>query len=175
MSESDPGSAAGTSRRHVLIAIAVAVGWIVVDQLTKSWAVDALADGDTIDIVGSLRFNLAFNTGASFSLGAGLGPLFSVVVVVVVVLLLRHAREVSDPVGLVAIGMVVGGAVGNLLDRVFRAGDGFLQGGVVDFVDVQWWPIFNVADIGVVVGAILLIISSWVHADVDEPAESRDG
>jgi signal peptidase II len=173
VSESDPGSAAGASRRHVLIAVAVAVGWIVVDQLTKSWAVDALADGETIDVTGSLRFNLAFNTGASFSMGAGLGPLFSVLVVVVVVLLLRHARHISDPVGLVAVGMVVGGAVGNLLDRVFRAGDGFLQGGVVDFVDVGWWPIFNVADIGVVVGAILLVISSWVHADVDEPAASR--
>jgi signal peptidase II len=58
----------------------------------------------------------------------------------------------------VALGLVVGGALGNLTDRAFRAGDGFLGGGVIDFVDLQWWPVFNVADSGVVVGAVLLFL-----------------
>jgi signal peptidase II len=160
-------SSTRTARRNVLVAVGVAAVVIVLDQLTKTWAVRALSDESTIEIVGSLRFNLAFNTGASFSMGSGLGPLFSVIVVVVVVLLLRYSRHITSTVGLLAVGMVVGGAIGNLLDRIFRAGDGFLQGGVVDFIDAQFWPIFNIADIGVVVGAILLIVTSWIH-DSDE-------
>ena len=154
-----------TARRNVLVAVGVAAVVIILDQLTKTWAVRALSDNSTIDIVGSLRFNLAFNTGASFSMGSGLGPLFAVIVVVVVVLLLRYSRHVTSAVGLVAVGMVVGGAIGNLLDRLFRGGDGFLQGGVVDFIDAQFWPIFNIADIGVVVGAALLVVTSWIHAE----------
>ncbi len=163
---------ARTASRNVVVALCVAALVVVLDQLTKTWAVNALSDGHTIDLVGSLRFKLAFNTGASFSMGSGLGPFIAVVVVVVVVLLLRYARHVTSALGLVAVGMVVGGAIGNLLDRLFRSGDGFLQGGVVDFFDAQWWPIFNVADIGVVVGAVLLLITSWIHAEVHEDAHA---
>ncbi len=175
MSHPDHGSAARASGRNVLVALAVAVAVVLVDQLTKTWAVRALDDDRTIDLVGSLRFNLAFNTGASFSLGSGLGPLFAVVVVVVVVLLLRYVRHVTSPVGLVAAGAVVGGAVGNLLDRIFRDGDGFLQGGVVDFIDAQFWPIFNVADIGVVVGALVLVVVTWREASGDAGAGAESG
>lgn len=174
MSATDRASDTRSATRNVLVALGVAAAVVVLDQLTKSWAVRALADDHTIDLVGSLRFNLAFNTGASFSMGAGLGPVFAAIVVVVVVLLLRYARHVTSAVGLIAVGMVVGGAIGNVVDRIFRAGvgddRGFLGGAVVDFVDLQWWPIFNVADIGVVVGAILLVVTSWIHAE-DEPVD----
>lgn len=142
-------------------ALGIAVVVVVLDQITKTWAVRALADDRTIDLVGSLRFNLAFNTGASFSIGSGFGPLFAVVIVVVVVLLLRFVRGVPGRPALVAVGLVVGGAIGNLVDRIFRDGDGFLGGAVVDFIDLQWWPIFNVADIGVVGGALLLFVVTW--------------
>ena len=67
----------------------------------------------------------------------------------------------------VATGLVVGGAIGNLLDRALREGDGFLGGGVVDFIDLQWWPIFNVADTAIVVGAVLLFLSQLRE---DEPS-----
>ena len=60
-------------------------------------------------------------------------------------------------VGAVALGLVLGGAAGNLLDRLFREGSGFLGGGVVDFIDLQWWPIFNVADAAVTIGGLLLV------------------
>ena len=56
--------------------------------------------------------------------------------------------------------MIVGGALGNVLDRAFRGDAGFFHGGVIDFIDFQWWPVFNVADIGVVCGAVLLVIST---------------
>lgn len=136
-----------------MIAIAV----VVVDQATKTWALRAL-DDTTIDLVGSLRLRLVFNTGSAFSLGAGLGPVLAVAAVVVVVVLLRTSRQVQGPAALVALGLVVGGAVGNLIDRALRAGDGFLGGAVVDFVDLQWWPVFNVADAAICVGAVALAL-----------------
>ena len=132
----------------------------VLDQATKHWALQDLQEGP-IDLVGSLRLNLAFNTGAAFSGGTGLGPLIAVVVFVVVILLIlgRH-RVIDSAVGTVAVGMIAGGAVGNLSDRLLRAGDGFLGGAVVDFVDLQWWPVFNVADAAVVVGGLMLVLDS---------------
>jgi signal peptidase II len=68
----------------------------------------------------------------------------------------------------IAIGMVLGGALGNLSDRAFRGGGGFLGGGVVDFVDLQWWPVFNVADSAIVVGAILLFLVQWRDEVADD-------
>lgn len=152
--------------RRWVQALGVAAVVVLVDQLTKHWALSALSDGEVIDVVGSLRFNLAFNTGASFSMGSGFGPILAIVVVVVVVLLLRFVRNVPGRLNLLAVGAVVGGALGNLVDRVFREGDGLLGGAVVDFIDlVRWWPIFNIADIGVVCGAILLLIGTWRLGD----------
>lgn len=173
MNQPDHGSASRASRRNVAVALAVAAAVVAVDQATKAWAVRALDDGHIVDVLGPLRFKLAFNTGASFSIGSGLGPVFAVVVVVVVVLLLRFVRHVHTPVGLVAVGAVIGGALGNLVDRVLRDDDGILRGGVVDFIDVQFWPIFNVADIGVVVGALVLVLVSWREAAGEEHDEDR--
>ena len=130
------------------------------DQATKHWALEDLADGP-VDIVGSLRLNLAFNTGAAFSGGRGFGPLIAVlVVIVVIVLILGRRRVIHSALGTVAVGLIAGGAVGNLSDRLLRAGDGVLGGAVVDFVDLQWWPVFNVADAAVVVGGFLLVVDS---------------
>jgi signal peptidase II len=71
-----------------------------------------------------------------------------------------YARTVTDRRMLVLFGAIAGGAIGNLLDRLLRADDGFMSGGVVDFIDFQWWPIFNVADMAVVCGAIGLMLLS---------------
>lgn len=139
------------------VPTAAACGVVALDQATKWWALEALADGRTVDLVWTLRFRLVHNTGAAFSQGQGLGPLIVPLVVVVVVLLVRFASRSTDQLSRAAVGMVVGGAVGNQLDRGFRAGDGFLGGAVVDFVDLQWWPVFNVADSAVVVGAALIL------------------
>lgn len=164
-----PEAAGGPPRWVQALGIALVV--LVLDQATKHWAVNALSGNRTIDLVGSLRFNLAFNTGASFSIGSGsgFGPIFSVVVVVVVVAILRFIRTLPGRLNLVAAGLIVGGAIGNLVDRVFRDGDGFLGGAVVDFIDLQWWPIFNIADVGVVGGALVLLVGTWRLGD-PEPA-----
>ena len=114
-----------------------------------------------IDLVGSLRFRLAFISGASFSVGSGRGGLFALVGLVVVAVLVGSVARWRGALAPTALGLVLGGALGNLTDRVVRAGgDGILGGRVVDFVDLQWWPVFNVADMAVVTGACLLVLAS---------------
>ena len=165
-----PDTATSRGGRYWTLFCVVAVGWIVVDQLTKSWAVRRLGDGEMIDVVWTLRFNLAFNSGASFSRGQGFGKWIALVALVIVALLVWQARKVRTRLAAVALGMIVGGALGNVVDRAFRAGgSGFLGGSVVDFVDFQWWPVFNVADVGVVVGAILLVVASFLVPPDDDP------
>jgi signal peptidase II len=139
-------------------ALVLAAVVVLVDQLTKHWAVNAL-DDRTIDLVWTLRLNLAFNTGMAFSQGTGVGPIIGVVALLVVVGLLIAIGRSSSAIYVPAVGLIVGGAVGNLADRLFRD-PGWLRGGVVDFIDLQWWPIFNVADIAVTVGGALLILST---------------
>ena len=156
-----------TAPTHRVLFGAVAVAWVLVDQLSKSWAVSSL-DDRTIDLFWTLRFNLAVNFGASFSLGAGFGAWIGLVALVVVGVLVWKGGSVRTRLGAVALGMIVGGALGNVLDRAFRGDEGFFHGGVIDFIDLQWWPIFNVADIGVVCGAILLVISTL--RDTTEPS-----
>ncbi|HEX8804198.1 MAG TPA: signal peptidase II, partial [Acidimicrobiales bacterium] len=126
-----------------------------VDQLSKWWAVESLP-GRTVHVVWTLQLQLAINRGSAFSVAEGRGAVISLLALVIVGVLLRSGRYATRPLPALAIGLVVGGAVGNLSDRAFRAGEGFLGGGVVDFLDLQWWPVFNVADAAIVTGAILL-------------------
>jgi signal peptidase II len=155
-----PGDAspaqAGRARWSLLAGVGAAV--LAVDQLTKWWAVEALDGGRAIHLVGSLHLRLAINYGSAFSLAQGRGALISLLALVIVAVLVRSGRYATRPSSAVAIGLVVGGALGNLVDRAFREGDGFLGGGVVDFIDLEWWPVFNVADSAIVVGAILLFL-----------------
>lgn len=157
-------------QRAAPIALPIAALFLAVDQLTKHWAVNALQDGPK-DVVWTLRFNLAFNSGMAFSRGKGLGPIIgalALVVVVAAVIILARSRGLQRSWAL-PIGMIVGGAAGNLTDRLFR-GEGWLRGSVVDFIDVQWWPIFNVADIGVTVGgAWLLFVTARAAPAEPEP------
>lgn len=165
------GPAAPPRPRHLLVVV-VAAAWLALDQLTKSWALHALRGGEQIDVVWTLRFSLAYNTGAAFSVGGGkgVGPWIALLAVVVVGVLAWQGRSVRRPLGAVALGLVIGGALGNLVDRAFRTnGAGFLHGAVVDFIDLQWWPVFNVADIGVVVGAILLVFVGLTTDDDEDP------
>ena len=150
-----------SARRLTLLTVAVAVAVVAVDQLTKSWAVNALDDRD-IHLIWTLRLHLTFNAGMAFSQGRGLGPVIGVLALVVVVVLLASLRKGGSVLSAVAVGLVIGGAAGNVLDRLFRAGEGgFLSGRVVDFIDFQWYPIFNLADAAIVIGGILLLFFSF--------------
>jgi signal peptidase II len=145
------------------------VGVLVIafDQLTKQWALGALATRD-IDVVWTLQFHLTFNKGTAFSLGGDRGPLIALVALAVVAFVLASGRQDGTRLGGLARGLVVGGAFGNLADRLFRADSGFLTGQVVDFIDLQWWPVFNIADAAVVVGCILLVFTVLFAAPDDE-------
>lgn len=139
------------------VSLAIAALIVAIDQLTKDWALGRLGDGEIVHVVWTLQFNLAFNTGMAFGRAQGWGPIIAVVATVVVVWLLVSLRRAASRLSTVAIGAVIGGALGNLVDRTFR-GDGLLDGSVVDFIDFQWFPIFNVADIAINVGGALLLI-----------------
>lgn len=144
-----------TSTRGGLLAFGV----VVLDQVTKSWAVSALADGRTIDIVWTLRFALGYNSGFAFSTGTGLGPWIGLAAVAIVVVMAVAMHRADSVRARLALSLVIGGAVGNIVDRLFREG-GWMQGRVVDFVDLQWFPVFNVADSAITVGGVLLVVSS---------------
>jgi signal peptidase II len=145
--------------RQLGLVAAVAASVLVVDQLSKTWALNRLTRG-SIHLFWTLDLRLTRNTGASFSIGSGqgLGPVITVLALVVIGVLVAGTPSRSR-LGAVAVGMVAGGALGNLADRAFREG-GFLHGGVVDFIDLRWWPVFNVADSAVVIGALLLVVRS---------------
>ena len=148
-------------RRQYRWALAVAVVVVAADQLTKLWAVDALADR-TITLVGPTRLALSHNTGGAFGLGAGFVPFIALAVVALVVVLVSVGRAAATPAIAVALGLVAGGAVGNLADRLFRS-PGLLRGAVVDFVDLRWWPVFNVADVAITAGCIVLVLASFAR------------
>ncbi|HVM39206.1 MAG TPA: signal peptidase II [Acidimicrobiia bacterium] len=158
------GGAARLRNAAVVTAVVVAA-----DQASKAWAVSELSDGP-VEVFGSaVRFRLTGNTGGAFSLFAGNGALLAAVAVVLVVVLARMVARESDGWLVAGLSLVLGGALGNLADRAFR-GDGFLDGAVVDFVDVGAWPTFNVADAAITIGVILVVVRGWRTEVPDEQA-----
>jgi signal peptidase II len=135
---------------------------VVLDQATKAWAVNALGGSPIVIIDGWLNLRLFFNTGASFSFFAKGGAVIGLLVIAVVVVIFFALREAGRRLDAIALGLVLGGAVGNLLDRLFR-GTGFLDGAVVDFINVPFFATFNVADIAINVGVALLLIGVLIR------------
>jgi signal peptidase II len=132
---------------------------VALDQLTKAWAMHNLADGP-VDVVGPVRFALTRNTAGAFGLGGALVPFLAVGALVLVVALVTRADVIARPGLALAAGLVLGGALGNLVDRLARS-PGLLRGAVVDFVDLRWWPVFNLADAAITCGCLLLLWSGW--------------
>ena len=164
-------------RRHNLVLLGVAALVVAIDQLTKWWALETL-ENRTIDLVWTLRLNLVYNTGAAFGLAQDWDTVIAVVALLFVIVVAWASwggRRLSMPP--VLLGMVLGGAIGNLADRAVRAGDGFLGGAVVDFIDFQWWPVFNAADSAIVVAGIILVLiapryrQTQAVDEADQPGE----
>ena len=143
------------------IAAAIVLVVLALDQATKAWAVDALKH-DPISIIGSdVELRLSFNPGGAFGLFGAYTPLLAVLAVAMAFVLIRSVREAEDRLMVVALSLVLGGALGNLCDRTFRA-PSFLSGRVVDFVKVGSFPTFNVADSAITVGAVVLVVSAFL-------------
>jgi signal peptidase II len=136
------------------VAGTVVVVVVVADQLSKWWAVRRLTSGP-VHVIGTLDLELSRNTGSAFSLFQGRGPLLALLAAVLVAVLGTLAWRAPTTGRAAVLGLIAGGALGNLSDRVFR-GD---HGAVVDFVDLHFWPTFNVADACITVGCILLVVS----------------
>jgi signal peptidase II len=142
--------------RRLLIAAAVAVVVVAVDQATKSWAVHRLSRGP-VHVVWKLDLQLTYNSGAAFSFAQGWAPVLGAVAVIAVLVLLGAVRRVQSTAIAVALGLVAGGALGNLADRVLRSN----HGAVIDFIALHFWPTFNVADSCIVVGGIAAAVLLW--------------
>ncbi|MGC0364454.1 signal peptidase II [Rhodococcus sp. 27YEA15] len=143
-------------RLRLLVLIAVVV--LVADILTKVWAVAAVKPGKPIEIIGDVvTFTMVRNPGAAFSMATSMTWILTLVAIGVVVGVIKIGRTLRSPWWALGLGLVLGGALGNLTDRFFRS-PGFMRGHVVDFVSVGWWPVFNVADSAIVCGAVLLVV-----------------
>jgi signal peptidase II len=141
-----------------VLVVAIVLGVVALDQLTKLWAVDRLADGP-VDVLGSdIGFRLSRNSGGAFSIFQGFTPFLALLAVLLTVILVRAVARTDDRLMLVALALVLGGALGNLVDRLFRS-PGFLRGEVVDFIGVKSFPTFNVADSAITIGAVLLLVA----------------
>jgi len=136
---------------------AVLLATLLLDQLSKWLALENLENGKVVELFWTLQMRLVRNSGVSFGKGTELGQWVSGVVFVVIVVLVKVALNSKDRRTSVLYGLIIGGALGNLTDRIFRKSDGFLKGEVVDFIDFQWWPVFNIADSAVVIGCLLLV------------------
>jgi signal peptidase II len=148
----------GRTRTRLLLTLAAVV--LLADLVTKLLVVATIEPGQDIRVLGGALYltNLR-NTGAAFSFAEGFTVVFTLIAVVVAVIIVRIARRLGSTGWAVALGLVLGGATGNLIDRIFRD-PGFLRGGVVDFLSVfgpdgRVWPVFNVADSAIVCGGVL--------------------
>ena len=153
-------------RRIGMLAV-IAATILVSDLVTKVVMVAVLDDGERIQLIdGVASLVLVRNPGAAFSLATGMTWLLTLIAVAVVVGIVRYARELRSPGWAVALGLVLGGALGNLVDRFFR-GPGPMEGHVVDFVSIGWWPVFNVADSAICVGGVILVVLALRGHDID--------
>ena len=173
------GNARGRTGRRALVVALVATAAVVltVDQLAKAWAVEALADGRSIDVVGDLvQLRLFRNPGAAFSFATGTTWVFTVVATVASVMIVRASRHLGSALWALALGLLLGGALGNLTDRLFRE-PGFPQGHVVDFIDLPRLFVFNVADASISCAAVLIALLAWrgVRVDGSRAADGHAG
>lgn len=160
--ERDPDDRpAGTGkqpRQRLRLLLAVAATLFVLDLVTKIAVVEYIRPGESVSVIGDVvELVLVRNPGAAFSMATGMTWLLTLIATAVVIGVLRIGRTLRSTLWAVGLGGVLGGALGNLVDRLFRA-PGPFQGHVVDFVSVGWWPVFNVADSSIVCGAVLLVL-----------------
>ncbi len=154
-------------KRRVRLLLSVAAVVLTLDVVTKVLAVHLLTPGQPVSIIGdTVTWTLVRNSGAAFSMATGYTWVLTLIATGVVIGIVWMGRRLVSPWWAIGLGMILGGALGNLVDRFFRS-PGPLQGHVVDFLSIGWWPVFNVADPSVVGGAALLVVLSLFGFDFD--------
>ena len=163
----------GAEPRRLRLLLSVAGVVLALDVVTKVLAVKLLTPGQPVSIIGdTVTWTLVRNSGAAFSMATGYTWVLTLVALGVVIGIVWMGRRLVSPWWAIGLGMILGGATGNLVDRFFRS-PGPLRGHVVDFLSIGWWPVFNVADPAVVGGAILLVGLSLFGFDFDTTGRRR--
>jgi signal peptidase II len=160
-------------RRRILLFAVVAVVVLALDVVSKALVVASLPETHqpVRALGGAVYLQQTRNSGAAFSLGTGFTVILTLVAIAVVVFIVRTAGRMRSAPWAVALGLILGGAVGNLADRVFRA-PGVGRGHVIDWIslfgpDAKYWPIFNLADSAIVCGAVLAAALALFGIDTD--------
>lgn len=167
----NPHPSVPARRARIGWLIALSVGVLVIDQVTKAWALSALEEGVRHPVLGdALGIQLLFNPGAALGLATGTTWLLTVIALVVIVVIARVSRRLGSTGWAIALGLLLGGAIGNLIDRLVRD-PAFGRGHVIDFIAYGNLFVGNVADIAIVVAAGLLMILSFRGVRLDGTRE----
>jgi signal peptidase II len=152
------------------LAPSIVLGVVLLDQLTKIWVVASLSDAPLSIIGTDVELHLTRNSGGAFSLFTNATFVLALLAIGLTIFLVRAVRQARDRLSVIALSLVLGGALGNLTDRVLRS-PGVLRGEVVDFVHVGAFPSFNAADSAITIGAILLIIATFRETRIEPTNE----
>lgn len=156
-----------TRRRRIVLLFSVAVLAYLLDLGSKMLVVAKLEHHEPIEIFGDwLRLDAIRNAGAAFGLGEAFTIIFTIIAATVIVVIARLARKLYSLPWAIALGLLLGGALGNLTDRVFRS-PGVFEGAVVDFIAPAHFAVFNLADSAIVCGGILIVLLSFKGLDPD--------
>ncbi len=152
------GAAEPGPRRRVGLLLAVACGVYITDVVSKAIVVATLSPGHPLRLLGGLvKLRLLRNSGAAFSVGTSMTIVFTLIAVGVIIFILRTSRRLRSVPWAIVLGLLLGGATGNLTDRLLRS-PGVFRGEVVDWIQVPHWPVFNVADSAIVCGGVLAVL-----------------
>jgi signal peptidase II len=159
--------------RRVGLLFGVAAAVFAVDVITKIIVVATLTPGQQVKVIGSLlTLNLVRNSGAAFSFGPGMTIVFTLIAVGVIFFIVRTSRRLYSLAWAVTLGLLLGGAAGNLTDRLLRS-PGVFRGEVVDWIQLPHWPVFNVADSCIVCGGFLAVVLAARGIRLDGSREIR--
>ncbi|MGO3146919.1 MAG: signal peptidase II [Leucobacter sp.] len=183
MNQEPSAAAVLSTRRRVLVPLllfAIAAVVYATDQLSKNWVEASLPYGKTVDVFGEfLQWHFVRNPGAAFSMATGQTWIFTILAVIVVGVILWQIRKLRSVPWAVFLGLLLGGVLGNLTDRLIRE-PGFPEGHVVDFILTPWmWlgfnpAIYNVADIGIVVGMLLFVAVTLFGFKIEGGRHTRE-
>ncbi|MGW5131897.1 signal peptidase II [Streptomyces sp. NPDC004135] len=166
----EPEAAAGPAprgKRRIAVLFAVALFAYALDLVSKLIVVAKLEHHPPIEIIGDwLKFEAIRNAGAAFGFGEAFTVIFTMIAAAVIVVIARLARKLYSLPWAIALGLLLGGALGNLTDRIFRA-PGVFEGAVVDFIAPKHFAVFNLADSAIVCGGILIVLLSFKGLDPD--------
>ncbi len=172
----------GAPPRRIGVLVVVAAVVLALDAISKTIVVATLSDRDPVELLGGLlTLRVLRNSGAAFNIGNGMTLIFTLIATGVVVAILRYARRLRSLPWAITLGLLLGGALGNLTDRLLRS-PGPLRGHVVDWIELPHYPVFNLADSAIVCGGILAVVlasrglqmDGSVHRDGDPPQKNDD-